>query len=140
MWSWAGHDGLASDGPPPSTWDMADAVSRSAAESGAPAPAQELYILWGGQHTEDLDDNTYSYGFEYLHNLSEHWVARFCWLNEGHVTNHHRDGHTVPAWASATASELERDFVVELFAVRVTPPPPDSSAGQRGGRGLGARA
>ena len=100
---------------------MADAVSRSAAESGAPAPAQELYILWGGQHTEDLDDNTYSYGFEYLHNLSEHWVARFCWLNEGHVTNHHRDGHTVPAWASATASELERDFVVELFAVRVTP-------------------
>jgi hypothetical protein len=55
-----------------------------------PAPAQELYILWGGQHTEDLGENTYSYGCEYLHNLSEHWVASFSWLNEGHVTNHHR--------------------------------------------------
>jgi hypothetical protein len=63
-----------------------------------PMSAQELYALWGGQHTQSLDENTYSYSFEYLYNVNEHLVASFTWLNEGHVTNHHRDGHSVQLW------------------------------------------
>ena len=66
--------------------------------ASAGATAQELYALWGGQHTQSPDENTYSYSFEYLHNVNEHLVASFTWLNEGHVTNHHRDGHGLQLW------------------------------------------
>jgi Outer membrane protein beta-barrel domain len=62
------------------------------------AMAQEFYALWGGQHTASLDESTYSYSFEYLQNLNDNWFATFTWLNEGHVTNHHRDGHSGQLW------------------------------------------
>jgi hypothetical protein len=63
-----------------------------------PAGAQELYALWGGQHTQNPNESTYSYSYEYLQNLSEDFVASYTYLNEGHVTNHHRDGHSVQLW------------------------------------------
>jgi hypothetical protein len=63
-----------------------------------PCLAQEFYALWGGQKTQGTDEHTYSYSFEYLHNLSDNFVATFTWLNEGHVTNNHRDGHSLQLW------------------------------------------
>ena len=64
----------------------------------ARAPAQELSGFWGGQYTPGLGEGTYSYAFQYLHNLDDNFVATFTWLNEGHVTNHHRDGHSIQLW------------------------------------------
>jgi hypothetical protein len=64
----------------------------------APLGAQELYVLAGGQHTQSLDETTYSYSLEYLHNLSDYAYASFTWLNEGHVTDHHRDGYSPQIW------------------------------------------
>ena len=64
----------------------------------APAAAQEFSVLVGAQHTHELDENTYAFSYEYLHNLNENWYATFTWLNEGHVTNHHRDGHSAQLW------------------------------------------
>ena len=64
----------------------------------APAGAQELYAMGGGQYTESLKETTSSYSFEYAHNLSDYAYASFTWLNEGHVTNHHRDGYGPQIW------------------------------------------
>jgi len=64
-----------------------------------PALAQEVYALSGAQYTRSLDETTYSYALEYLQNFSEHFAGTFTWLNEGHVTAHHRDGYSVQLWA-----------------------------------------
>ena len=67
----------------------------------APATAQELYAMAGGQYTPSLKESTYSYSFEYAHNLSDYFYASFTWLNEGHVTDHHRDGYSPQIWLRA---------------------------------------
>jgi hypothetical protein len=62
------------------------------------AAAQELYALAGAQYTPGLEETSYSFMYEYLHNLNDHVFATFNWLNEGHVTNHHRDGLSGQLW------------------------------------------
>jgi len=64
----------------------------------APAAAQELYAMAGGQYTPSLKEHSTSYSFEYAHNLSDYFYASFTWLNEGHVTDHHRDGYSPQIW------------------------------------------
>ena len=64
----------------------------------SPALGQELYLLAGGQYTPSLKESTYSYSMVYQHNVSEHFFASFTWLNEGHVTDHHRDGLSPQLW------------------------------------------
>ena len=64
----------------------------------APARAQELYALFGGQNTKALSEQTYSYSMAYQHHLSDHAFVSYTWLNEGHVSNHHRDGYSVQLW------------------------------------------
>ncbi|MGB9329634.1 MAG: hypothetical protein WCB10_02570 [Steroidobacteraceae bacterium] len=64
----------------------------------APACAQELYALGGAQYTQSLKETSYSYAIEYAHNLSDYAYASFTWLNEGHVTDHHRDGYSPQIW------------------------------------------
>jgi len=86
--------------------------------ASAPATAQELYALWGGQRTQNPDESTYSYSFEYLHNLSENLVASFTWLNEGHVTNHHRDGHGLQLWYRWLTPERRFTFSVGVGPYR----------------------
>jgi hypothetical protein len=64
----------------------------------SPALGQELYALAGGQYTESLHEKTYSYAIEYLENFNDYTYGTFTWLNEGHVTNHHRDGYSAQLW------------------------------------------
>ena len=68
--------------------------------SGAcsPALAQEIHALVGGQYTPSLHEKTYSYSIEYLENFNDYAYGTFTWLNEGHVTNHHRDGYSPQLW------------------------------------------
>jgi len=74
------------------------ALSMLLAATCAPATAQELYAMVGGQYTPSLKETTSSYSFEYAHNLSDYFYASFTWLNEGHVTDHHRDGYSPQIW------------------------------------------
>ena len=67
--------------------------------SSAPAVAQELYALGGAQYTRSLNETTYGFSMEYRQNVFEHVFATFTWLNEGHVTDHHRDGYSGQLWA-----------------------------------------
>ena len=64
----------------------------------SPVLGQELYALGGGQYTPSLQEKTYSYSIEYLENFNDYWYGTFTWLNEGHVTNHHRDGYSAQIW------------------------------------------
>lgn len=64
----------------------------------AAAMAQEISGLVGGQYTPGLREKTYSYSIEYLQNFNDYAYATFTWLNEGHVTNNHRDGYSGQLW------------------------------------------
>ena len=64
----------------------------------SPALGQELYALGGGQYTPSLHEDTYSYSMEYLENFNDYAYGTFSWLNEGHVTNDHRDGYSAQIW------------------------------------------
>lgn len=63
-----------------------------------PAAAQELLVLGGLQRADTGGESSYGYGYSYQHNLAENWFASFSYLNEGHVTNHHRDGFGAQLW------------------------------------------
>jgi hypothetical protein len=63
------------------------------------AVAQELHAAVGAMRADDPEEHSYAWSLTYLQELGEHFAASFSWLNEGHVTNHHRDGHTVQLWA-----------------------------------------
>ena len=60
--------------------------------------AQEFYALAGGQYTRSLGEDSYSFSYEYLQNLRDHAFVTFTWLNEGHVSDHHRDGYSGQIW------------------------------------------
>jgi hypothetical protein len=75
-----------------------------------PAHAQELHALIGGQYTPDLHEKTYSYSIEYLQNFNDYAYGTFTWLNEGHVTNHHRDGYSPQFWLRLPSASRQFTF------------------------------
>jgi hypothetical protein len=83
-----------------------------------PALAQELYALAGGQNAVGLGEGSYSYSYEYLQNLTEHFLATYTYLNEGHVTNHHRDGHSLQLWYRWLTLDRELSFAVGVGPYR----------------------
>jgi len=84
----------------------------------SPALGQELYLLAGGQYTQGLKESTYSYSMEYLENLNDYTFATFTWLNEGHVTNHHRDGYSAQFWLRLPSASRRFNFSVGVGPYR----------------------
>ncbi|WP_416048758.1 hypothetical protein [Cupriavidus basilensis] len=74
------------------------------------AHAQEIYVLGGLQQTPSLGEKTYGYTYEYAHNLTDNVYASFSYLNEGHVTNHHRDGHSAQLWGRLLSTDRRFAF------------------------------
>jgi hypothetical protein len=64
----------------------------------SPASAQEFSLLGGVMRSDDPAGNSYAWLFSYQQDLSEHLAVSFTWQNEGHVPDHHRDGHSVQIW------------------------------------------
>ena len=66
------------------------------------AGAQEIYGLAGGLQVDSADrERSSAWLISYHQALGEHLAASFTYQNEGHVPNHHRDGHSLQLWAKA---------------------------------------
>ena len=63
------------------------------------AGAQELLLLGGATRERGLRETTHGWAIEYAHELGADTHATLAWINEGHVTDHHRDGHAAQLWA-----------------------------------------
>ena len=63
------------------------------------AQAQEFSLFAGGLKDSSSKESTYSWAMEYQQGIGENLAASFSWLNEGHVTGHHRDGQSIQLWA-----------------------------------------
>ncbi|MBT0666577.1 hypothetical protein KI809_19890 [Geobacter pelophilus] len=62
------------------------------------AVGQEFSLLGGAVKNADVHDSSYSWQLEYKESLGANFAAGFSYLNEGHVPNHHRDGHAIQLW------------------------------------------
>jgi hypothetical protein len=71
--------------------------------AACPAAAQEITGLAGAMYDyTKTRERTYSWQVEYLQGLGENFAYSISYVNEGHVTNHHRDGHAAQIWARTT--------------------------------------
>ena len=67
------------------------------------AAAQEIYGLAGALQADSPDGRTYAWLISYQQELGKHLAASFTWQNEGHLQNHHRDGHSLQLWGKTRA-------------------------------------
>ncbi|BCS53105.1 hypothetical protein [Geobacter sp. SVR] len=63
-----------------------------------PLGAEELTLLGGGMHSFDDRENSYAWQLDYRERFGDRFAASISYLNEGHVSDHHRDGHTLTLW------------------------------------------
>ncbi|MBS0579733.1 MAG: hypothetical protein JSR36_10795 [Proteobacteria bacterium] len=96
---------------------------------GGVAGAQEIYLLGGAEQTRSQGEHTYAYGFEYTHNLSEHFFASYGYLNEGHVTDHHRDGVSGQIWLRLLSRDRRWDLALGAGPYRYYDTTTDQSDG-----------
>jgi hypothetical protein len=66
--------------------------------AACPVNAQELSGLAGTSDATPARESTYAWQLEYLEGLGEHFAYSLDYLNEGHITAHHRDGDAILIW------------------------------------------
>ena len=70
-----------------------------------PASAQDLYGLGGLIQGGVPVGSSYSWQLEYRQPLNEYLAASVSYLNEGHISSHHRDGQTAQLWAGTSLAD-----------------------------------
>jgi hypothetical protein len=100
------------------------------ATASATVGAQEIYLLAGAQRTVHDGEGSYTYELEYAHNLSEHFVVSYEYLNEGHVTDNHRDGVSGQLWFRMQSPSRVLDFALGAGPYRYYDTTTDQSSGQ----------
>lgn len=64
-----------------------------------PALAREIYALGGVDRSLDGNQGSYTWQLGFTQELTPLFAASFCYLNEGHLDNHRRDGYAAQIWA-----------------------------------------
>lgn len=67
--------------------------------SASAAGAQEFHALGGIIQDAETHERANTWQLEYREGLGEHFAYSLTYLNEGHIPNHHRDGHGIQFWA-----------------------------------------
>lgn len=82
--------------PVPTNWRLAFATAALCAVAGH-ASAQEFALYVGPLIGED--SHSYGWALDYTEGFGQYFAGSFTWLNEGHISDHHRDGPLVQVWA-----------------------------------------
>lgn len=64
----------------------------------AQVSGQELTFFKGDMSADDLGESSFSWQLDYRQDLHRYFAASVSYLNEGHVTGHHRDGTAWQGW------------------------------------------
>jgi hypothetical protein len=73
-------------------------IAAVAALGATASAAQDLALLAGRTHVEGAARPTFGFNFSYAHDIAPNLEAQFTYVNEGHVTGHHRDGVAAQLW------------------------------------------
>jgi len=65
--------------------------------------AQELFALSGALKGKHHSERTFTGQIDYQQRLGESIAFSGGWINEGHLSGHHRDGATAQIWARTDA-------------------------------------
>ena len=63
-----------------------------------PLGAEELSLLGGAVRAHGSGETSHAWAMDWKHDFGAHAALMATYLNEGHVTDHHRDGTTVQGW------------------------------------------
>ena len=66
--------------------------------AGATLVGQDLTLSGGLLTPAHLNESTYSWQIDYRQEIRRHFAASAAWINEGHVSGHHRDGTAWQGW------------------------------------------
>ncbi len=98
----------------------------------SPVLAGEISILGGYGVTDDPTQKAGAYQIEYLEGLGEHFAWSVSYLNQGHFTEHHRDGNALNLWFRT--NQLHRQLSLGLgvggvfyYDTKIPPPPAPAS-------------
>ena len=80
--------------------------------STCPAMAQEIYVHNGATRPATSDTTGYAGGLTYLEGLGEHAAWSLTYLNEGHVTEHKRDGFAPQFWGRLNVFDRRVSFAI----------------------------
>src|SRR5436189_289973 len=78
--------------------------------NGSTLFAQELGFFWGRMSAPDLDERSFSWQIDYRQYFHQNFAASIGYLNEGHITSHHRDGTVWQAWARLPLAASRFEF------------------------------
>jgi hypothetical protein len=73
-------------------------IALAATLLAAPAMGQDVALSSGLTKVNGADKPTFGLNFSYSHDLAPNLAAGFSYINEGHVTGHHRDGVAAQLW------------------------------------------
>jgi hypothetical protein len=79
-----------------------------------PAIAQEIFGLGGAIQDIGSGGSSYSWQIEYRQALNEYLAASISYLNEGHISSHHRDSHTAQLWAGTRLADRRLSLSVGI--------------------------
>lgn len=82
--------------------------------SASHAWGDELIGLGGMVRDSDSKERSASWQLEYNQGLGEHFAYSISYLNEGHLSAHHRDGQTVQLWTRTTLFDQRLSLGVGL--------------------------
>jgi hypothetical protein len=103
------------------------------------AIAQEIFGLGGAIQDIGPGGSSYSWQIEYRQALNEYLAASISYLNEGHISSHHRDGHTAQLWAGTRLADRRLSLSVgigPLYYYDTVPASSDTSHVNQHGWGL----
>jgi hypothetical protein len=73
-------------------------IAALALAASASLSAQEVAVQAGGLRVHEQKESSFSAGYSYTHPVNEHLALSLAYLNEGHPSEHHRDGVAGEAW------------------------------------------
>jgi hypothetical protein len=68
--------------------------------AGLNLPAQELTVLGGIMNTGGFKQSSYAWEVDYRQDLYKYFAGSISYINEGHITGHHRDGNAWELWGN----------------------------------------
>ena len=68
--------------------------------AGPQGRAQELTFLAGSMNTANFNETSYSWQVDYRQDIYRNFAASVAYINEGHITDHHRDGTAWELWGN----------------------------------------
>lgn len=72
--------------------------------------AQEAFVNGGLMEDIASREGSYAWSLGYFEGVSEHLGFSFSWINEGHVTDHHRDGLSPQLWLRKNLMDRRLSF------------------------------